>query len=284
MSIPVVVTSIADIRSELAALRADGTTVALVPTLGALHRGHLAHVERARELADVVVVSVFVNPLQFGANEDLAKYPRDLDADLAALTPHGVEFVFAPTVEQMYPDGGTQVKVTGGHVATLFEGRSRPGHFDGVLTVVAKLLQIVQPDIVTFGQKDAQQLFLVQRMVKDLDIPVRLEVIETVREDDGLALSSRNRYLGPKERAAARSLSRAIEAAQSAGDRGIDAVLAAAQSVLMDEKLVEIDYLKVVDPKTFLPVDDGFRGPARVLIAAQVGPARLIDNDSLYLN
>ena len=284
MSIPVVVQAIADIRSELAALRADGKTVALVPTLGALHRGHLAHVERARKVADVVVVSIFVNPLQFGANEDLAKYPRDLDADLAALEPHGVEFVFAPTAEQMYPDGGTQVKVTGGPVATLFEGRSRPGHFDGVLTVVAKLLQIVQPDVVTFGQKDAQQLFLVQRMVKDLDIPVRIEVIETVRDDDGLALSSRNRYLGPKERAAARALSRAIEAAQSASDRGIDAVLAAAQAVLMDEKLVSIDYLKVVDPKTFLPVDDGFRGPARVLIAAQVGPARLIDNDSLYLN
>jgi pantoate--beta-alanine ligase len=184
----------------------------------------------------------------------------------------------------MYPDGGTQVKVTGGEVATLFEGRSRPGHFDGVLTVVAKLLQIVQPDLATFGQKDAQQLFLVKRMVRDLNIPVAIEVIETVREDDGLALSSRNRYLGPNERRAARALSRALEAAQSAGDRGIDSVLAAAQSVLMDEKLVTLDYLKVVDPKTFLPVDDGYRGPARVLIAAQVGPARLIDNDSLYLN
>jgi pantoate--beta-alanine ligase len=192
--------------------------------------------------------------------------------------------VFAPTAEQMYPDGGTQVKVTGGPVASLFEGRSRPGHFDGVLTVVAKLLQIVQPDVVTFGQKDAQQLFLVQRMVRDLNIPVKVEVIETVREADGVAMSSRNRYLGPSERSAARALSRALEAAQSASDRGIDSVLAAAQSVLMDEKLVTLDYLKVVDPTTFLPVDDGFRGPARVLVAAKVGPARLIDNDSLYLN
>ncbi len=284
MSSPVVVTTIAGIRSELAALRAQGRTVALVPTLGALHRGHLAHVKRARKLADVVVVSIFVNPLQFGANEDLEKYPRDLEADLEKLAKHDVEFVFAPTVEQMYPDGGTQVKVTGGQVATLFEGRSRPGHFDGVLTVVAKLLQIVRPDVVTFGQKDAQQLFLVQRMVKDLDIPVAVEVIETIREDDGLAMSSRNRYLGPGERKAARALSRALEAAQSAADRGIDSVLAAAQSVLMDEELVKLDYLKVVDPKTFLPVDDGYRGAARVLIAAQVGPARLIDNDSLYLN
>ncbi len=284
MSSPLVVQTIAGIRSELAPLRVAGRSVALVPTLGALHEGHLAHVRRARELADVVVVSIFVNPLQFGANEDLAKYPRDLDGDLGKLAELGVEFVFAPTVEQMYPDGGTQVKVTGGQVATLFEGRSRPGHFDGVLTVVAKLLQIVQPDLATFGQKDAQQLFLVKRMVRDLNIPVAIEVIDTVREDDGLALSSRNRYLGPNERRAARALSRALEAAQSAGDRGIDSVLAAAQSVLMDEKLVTLDYLKVVDPKTFLPVDDGYKGPARVLIAAQVGPARLIDNDSLYLN
>jgi pantoate--beta-alanine ligase len=284
VSSPVVVETITGIRSELEALRASGKTVALVPTLGALHDGHLAHVTRARELADVVVVSIFVNPLQFGADEDLDKYPRDLDGDLAKLQPFGVEYVFVPTAAEMYPGGGTQVKVTGGPVASLLEGRSRPGHFDGVLTVVAKLLQIVQPQHVTFGQKDAQQLFLVQRMVRDLNIPVNVEVIETVREADGLALSSRNRYLGPNERTAARALSRAIEAAQSASDRGIDTVLAAAQSVLMDEKLVTLDYLKVVDPKTFLPVDDGYRGPARVLIAAKVGPARLIDTDSLYLN
>ncbi len=284
MSSPLVVETIAGIRSELEALRSAGKTVALVPTLGALHQGHLAHVARARQLADVVVVSIFVNPLQFGANEDLAKYPRDFDGDLAQLQPLGVDYVFAPTPAEMYPDGGTQVKVTGGPVAGLLEGRSRPGHFDGVLTVVAKLLQIVQPNVVTFGQKDAQQLFLVQRMVRDLNIPVSVEVIETVREDDGVAMSSRNRYLGPNERKAAQALSRALEAAQSAGDRGIDTVLAAAQAVLMDEKLVTLDYLKVVDPKTFLPVDDGYRGPARVLIAAKVGPARLIDNDSLYLN
>jgi pantoate--beta-alanine ligase len=284
VSSPVVVETIPGIRSELQALRAAGKTVALVPTLGALHEGHLAHVARARELADIVVVSIFVNPLQFGANEDLEKYPRDLAGDLSRLEPFDVEYVFAPTAAEMYPDGGTQVKVTGGPVASLLEGRSRPGHFDGVLTVVAKFLQIVQPNVVTFGQKDAQQLFLVQRMVRDLNVPVKVEVIETVREVDGVAMSSRNRYLGPNERKAAQALSRAIEAAQSASDRGIDTVLAAAQSVLMDEKLVTLDYLKVVDPKTFLPVDDGYRGPARVLIAAKVGPARLIDNDSLYLN
>lgn len=284
MTTPLVIETIAGIRSALAAHRAAGRSVALVPTLGALHEGHLAHVARAREIADVVVVSIFVNPLQFGANEDLEMYPRDLDGDVAQLAERGVEYVFAPTPAEMYPDGGTQVKITGGPVSTMFEGRSRPGHFDGVLTVVNKLFQIVQPDVATFGQKDAQQLFLIQRMVKDLDIPVTIEVIETVREPDGLALSSRNRYLGPGERRAALALSRAIEAAQSAGDRGIDAVIAAAQSVLMDEEIVKLDYLKVVNPATFLPVDDGYRGAARVIIAAQVGPARLIDNDSLYLN
>lgn len=284
MTAPLVVETIAGLRSALAALRAEEKTIALVPTLGALHQGHLAHVERARGLADVVVVSVFVNPLQFGPQEDLERYPRDLQADLEKLDKHEVEFVFAPTTAEMYPDGGTQVKVTGGPVATTLEGHSRPGHFDGVLTVVAKLLQIAQPDVVTFGQKDAQQLFLVQRMVRDLDMPARVEVVETVREDDGLALSSRNRYLSAAERRSALALSGALTAARSAGDRGVDAALEAARSVLMAEELVSLDYLEVVDPATFLPVDAGFRGPARVVIAAQVGPARLIDNDTLYLN
>jgi pantoate--beta-alanine ligase len=282
---PVVVETIATLRDALTASSdASARTVALVPTLGALHDGHLALVARATELADIVVVSIFVNPLQFGANEDLAKYPRDLDADLDMLEGRGVAYVFAPGVDDMYPDGGTQIKVTGGPVAALFEGRSRPGHFDGVLTVVAKLLGIVRPQHVVFGQKDAQQLFLVQRMVLDLNIETTVDVVETVRAADGLALSSRNRYLDADSRRAALALSRALEAAASSGDRGIDAVLAAAQAVLMDEALVKLDYLKVVNPHTFMPVDDGYRGPARVLIAAQVGTTRLIDNDAIYLN
>jgi pantoate--beta-alanine ligase len=281
VSRPVVIETISGLRQALAEA---GTDVALVPTMGALHEGHLALVARARELAPTVVVSIFVNPLQFGANEDLAKYPRDLDADLDALEPLDVAFVFAPAADEMYPDGATQVKVTGGRVAELFEGRSRPGHFDGVLTVVAKLLGIVRPQFVVFGQKDAQQVFLVQRMVLDLDIPTQVDVVETVRAADGLALSSRNRFLDGEARRAALLLSRALEAAASSGDRGIDAVLAAAQSVLMDEELVKLDYLKVVDPQTFLPVDDGYKGPARVIIAAKVGETRLIDNDSIYLN
>jgi len=276
---PAVVTTIADLRSRL-----EGQRVALVPTMGALHDGHLALVDRASELAEVVVVSIFVNPLQFGPTEDLERYPRDLDADLAALSGHGVDYVFAPSVEEMYPDGKPQTTVRGGATGELFEGRSRPGHFDGMLTVVAKLLGIVQPAVALFGQKDAQQLFLVQRMVKDLNLATNVVAVETVRADDGLALSSRNRYLDPRERRAAVALSRALEAASSASDRGIDAVIAAAQSVLMDEDLVKLDYLKVVHPRTFLPVDDDYRGPARVLIAAQVGPARLIDNDAIYLN
>jgi pantoate--beta-alanine ligase len=275
----VVIETIAGVRSAFAPGR-----VALVPTMGALHEGHLALVERAKELADDVLVSIFVNPLQFGPAEDLARYPRDLEGDLARLAPFGVT-VFAPSVEEMYPAGTPQqTVVTAGDAGRLFEGRSRPGHFDGMLTVVAKLLGIARPSVALFGQKDAQQLFLVQRMVRDLAIDTRIEGVETVRSDDGLALSSRNRYLDAEHRRAALALNRALEAAESAGDRGIDAVVAAAQSVLMGEEQVDLDYLGVVDPATFRPVDDDFAGPALVLIAARVGPARLIDNRAIYLN
>lgn len=274
---PSVITTIAGIRSAL-----PGGTVALVPTLGALHDGHLAHVDRAREIADTVVVSIFVNPTQFGANEDLGKYPRDLDADLDALAGRA-DLVFAPSVEEMYPSGPTATRVVAGDVGAMFEGRSRPGHFDGVLTVVAKLLHIVEPDVATFGQKDAQQLFLVQRMVRDLDIPTRIEVIPTVRDADGLALSSRNRFLDAKERRGALALSRALEAAESSADRGVDAASAAAQAALMGEPLVELDYFAIVDPKTFLPVSDSHRGRATAIVAARLGTTRLIDNAPIVL-
>jgi pantoate--beta-alanine ligase len=265
-----------------------GRRVALVPTMGALHDGHLALAARAVELVsqgvvDVVAASIFVNPLQFGPNEDLEKYPRTFDEDVAKLDAAGVDFVFAPTVEEMYPNGPLETKVTAGAVGSMFEGRSRPGHFDGVLTVVNKLLNIAGASAVLFGQKDAQQAFLVQRMVRDLSMPVRVEIVETVREESGLALSSRNRFLDAKEHRAARALSTALEAAASSADRGIDAVIAAAQSVLMGENLVELDYLAVVNPATFLPVDDDYRGPARVLIAARVGSTRLIDNERIRL-
>jgi pantoate--beta-alanine ligase len=239
-------------------------------------------VDRARELADTVVVSIFVNPTQFGANEDLDRYPRTLDDDLDLLAGRA-DLVFAPSVEEMYPAGPTATRVVAGEIGGLFEGRSRPGHFDGVLTVVSKLLHIVTPDVATFGQKDAQQLFLVQRMARDLDFPTAIEVIPTVREDDGLALSSRNRYLDPGQRRAARTLSRALEAAASAADRGVDAASAAAQSALMGEPLVELDYFAIVDPRTFLPVADHHRGRAIALVAARFGSTRLIDNENLVL-
>ena len=275
---PVVAESVAELRRLL-----DGRTVALVPTMGALHDGHLALVARAKELADTVVVSIFVNPLQFAAGEDLDRYPRTLDEDVAKLEALGVDVVFAPTVDELYPTWPIQTTIKAGQVGSLYEGRSRVGHFDGVLTIVGKLLNIVAPDFVVFGQKDAQQVFLVKRMVADLNMPVVVDVIETVREEDGLALSSRNRFLDPKERRASRTLSIALEAAASSADRGIDAVLAAAQSALMGESLVQLDYLKVVEPTTFLPVDDNYRGPAVVLIAATVGSTRLIDNEPIHL-
>ena len=280
---PVVIETIEGMRELVASERAAGRTVALTPTLGALHDGHVAHVERAGQLADVRVVSIFVNPTQFGANEDLDKYPRTLDADLDLLGELGVPYVFAPSVDEMYPNGPTETIVSAGRVGTLYEGAARPGHFDGVLTVVAKLLGIVTPHVVTFGHKDAQQLFLVRRMVADLNIPVRVETIETVREEDGLALSSRNRYLDARERRAARTLSVALEAAASSADLGLDAALGAAQGALMGETIVKLDYLKIVHPQTFLPVDDGYRGSAIAIIAATLGGTRLIDNETVLL-
>ena len=280
---PVVIETVRGMCEALAAERAAGRTIALTPTLGALHDGHLSHLDRAAELADVMVVSIFVNPTQFSDAADLDKYPRTLEADLLALEAAGVHYVFAPTVEEMYPDGPTQTVVTAGRLGTLFEGASRHGHFDGVLTVVAKLLDIITPNVATFGQKDAQQLFLVRRMVRDLNLPVRIEAIETVREADGLALSSRNRFLDANQRRAARSLSIALEAASSSAERGLDATLAAAQGALMGESLVQLDYLKIVHPQSFMPVDDGHHGPAIVILAATLGTTRLIDNEPIYL-
>jgi pantoate--beta-alanine ligase len=255
-------------------------TVAFVPTMGALHDGHLALVSRAEGLAETVVVSIFVNPLQFGAGEDLERYPRDLDADLAVL-PDGV-IVFAPPVDELYPDGESETLISSGTVGSTFEGASRPGHFDGMLTVVAKLLNIVRPDVVVFGQKDAQQVFLVKRMVRDLNIPVVVDVVETVRNADGLALSSRNRFLGDDERVAALALSRALAAAAASSASRHEALLAS-HEVLNDESTVGVDYIELVDPATFLPVDDSFRGEATAIVAAQVGKTRLIDNGKVIL-
>ena len=268
--------TIRGIRERLA----DAASVALVPTMGALHDGHLALVGRAAQLAETVVVSIFVNPLQFNEPGDLDRYPRNLDADLAVL-PDGV-IVFAPNSTELYPGGESGTRVTSGEIGTRFEGASRPGHFDGMLTVVAKLLNIVQPSVAVFGQKDAQQVFLVRRMARDLNIPTTIDIVETVREDGGLALSSRNRFLSAPEHHAALALSQALAAAaKSAGTR--KQALHASREVLNDESGVEVDYLEFVDPNTFLPVDGGFRGEATAIVAAQVGETRLIDNCRIIL-
>ncbi|MHA7985304.1 pantoate--beta-alanine ligase [Rathayibacter sp. CAU 1779] len=279
---PAVSTTIAEIRSIVRDARARGERVALVPTMGALHDGHLSLARAARGLADVVIVSIFVNPLQFGPNEDFDRYPRTLDADLAALGDLA-DHVFAPTVGEMYPNGPSQTRIAGGEIAGEFEGASRPGHFDGMLTVVNKLLNIVQPDAAMFGQKDAQQVFLVRQMVADLDIPVSIEAVPIVRETDGLARSSRNRYLDPDAREAAVTLSRALHDAVAAAPAGVQAALDAGLKRVRASAPVKLDYLAIVDPQTFRSVADGYRGAATVLIAARVGTTRLIDNASAVI-
>jgi pantoate--beta-alanine ligase len=279
-----VVETIAELRARVADPGARGERIALVPTMGALHDGHLALVRRAREVADFVVVSIFVNPLQFGPTEDLDRYPRTLDDDLAKLDALGVPLVFAPSVNEMYPSGPSETRVVAGAVGSLFEGSSRVGHFDGVLTVVSKLLNIVRPGVVVFGQKDAQQVTLVQRMVDDLNLPVTVETVPIVRESDGLALSSRNRFLDADARRAAIRLSASLRAAAASAERGTAAVLAEANAALAGEPLVKLDYLAVVQPQTFLPVDDSYRGRALVLVAANVGGTRLIDNELITMS
>jgi pantoate--beta-alanine ligase len=251
--------------------------------MGALHEGHLSLVARATQLADIVVVSIFVNPLQFGDPTDLDLYPRTLGADVDKLTATGVDVVFAPTAREMYPHGTSGTTITAGPVGSLYEGASRPGHFDGVLTVVDKLIKISGADVALFGQKDAQQVFLVQSMVADLNTPVQIDVVPTVREASGLALSSRNARLSEVEREGALALSAALATA-SAHAGSAEGALAAARAVIEAQPLVKLDYLVVVHPDTFLPVDDDYRGPARMLVAALVGGTRLIDNTALDID
>jgi len=277
----VVATTIDALHAALDGRRRD-RRVALVPTLGALHAGHLSLVRRAARIADVVVVSIFVNPLQFGPGEDLDRYPRTLETDVAMLAGEA-DLVFAPSVAQMYPDGPTATRVSAGAVGALYEGVTRSGHFDGMLTVVAKLMNIVRPQVTVFGQKDAQQLFLVEQMVRDLNLPTVLDVVPTVREADGLALSSRNRYLNAGEHAAALVLSAALVEASAAAAEGTDAALSVARARVASRPAVKLDYLVVVDPETFLSVADDYRGQARMLIAARVGTTHLIDNASLMI-
>ena len=257
--------------------RLDGKSIGLVPTMGALHAGHMRLVEVARREVDVVIVSVFVNPIQFGPNEDLHRYPRDWGRDFQLLDEAEVDAVYRPSVEEMYPpDASTRVHVDG--VAATLEGAARPGHFEGVATVVTKLLGAVEPDRAYFGQKDAQQVAVVKRLVRDLDIGVEIVVVPTVRESDGLALSSRNAYLNPEERKAAASLSAALREASSAyaaGERDSVRLRGIIQARLGAEPLVFIDYAELVDSATFQK--PGYLA----VLAARVGKTRLIDNHDL---
>ena len=263
--------------------RSGDTVVALVPTMGALHAGHASLIDDARQRVGEsgrVVVSIFVNPLQFAPGEDLDRYPRTFDADLRMCADHGVDVVFAPTVDEVYPGGDPQVTVDPGPLAAELEGRSRPTHFRGVLTVVAKLFGLVRPDVAVFGEKDYQQLVLIRRMSEDLCMGVEVVGATTVREQNGLALSSRNAYLDDEQRVTALSLSSALRAAVENAEQGSDRALAAARAVLRTCHGVDLDYLVVTDPDLG-PAPE--RGEGRVLIAARVGTTRLIDNAPLFL-
>jgi pantoate--beta-alanine ligase len=272
-------TAVARNRAELAAARADlSGTVAVVMTMGALHAGHIELVRQARKRADAVIMTIFLNPLQFGPGEDLAKYPRTFDADLKLCVEEGVDLVFAPSPDVMYPDGDPGIKVTAGVLGTRLEGAARPGHFDGVLTVVGKLLHLTRADLAFFGQKDAQQLLMIRRMVRDLDYHCEIVSVPTVREADGLALSSRNTHLSQFDREAALVLSRALAAGQAASAEGASAVRRAAREVLVREPLALVDYLVLVHPDTLEDVPEWYRGAAVLLVAARVGTTRLIDN------
>ena len=274
-----VLRTIDEARMSSRAARARGSRLGLVPTMGALHEGHLSLIRAAKAKSDVVAASIFVNPTQFGPNEDFTRYPRDLDRDLALLEREGVDVVFVPSVEEMYP----QQSVTWVTVEGLSErlcGKSRPGHFRGVATIVAKLFNIVEPDLAFFGQKDAAQVAIIRRMVRDLNMPVQIEVGPIVREPDGLAMSSRNAYLSPEQRKDALVLFRALTRVNKlfqGGERNPAALVAAARQELATKPTVRLDYFEIVDPDELTPLATINR-PALAAVAAFVGNTRLIDN------
>jgi len=274
----------AELRAAVAEAKREGRTVGFVPTMGYLHQGHLSLIQAARAECDLVVMSLFVNPTQFGAGEDLDRYPRDEERDLRLAGHAGADLVFAPATEEVYPDGpngiATYVEVTGPLTSVLDGDPSRrgPEHFRGVTTVVAKLFNLVDPDVAYFGQKDAQQAVVIRRMVRDLDFPVRIEVLPTVREPDGLAMSSRNAYLGPEDRQRATALNRALQAAERGARKGgLGIGLEAARRELLSAG-IEPEYLEARDAETLERVHALEQRPVLVLVAAQVGLARLIDN------
>ena len=283
---PAVAATRGELTDLLAAARAEGRQVGLVPTMGALHEGHahLLRVARDRIAEGPVVASIFVNPLQFGAGEDLDRYPRTFEADLKLCEREGVDVVFAPSLDEVYPGGQPLVTVEPGPLGAVLEGEVRPGHFRGVLTVVAKLFGLVRPDLAVFGEKDYQQLVLVRRMVADLCLGVHVVGAETQRESDGLAMSSRNRYLTEEQRREAAVLNRALRAAQRAGAYGVPAALDAARSELGAAGDLDLDYLAITDPDLApLTEQPGAPAEARILVAARLGSTRLIDNLPLVI-
>ena len=279
-----IITSAESLAAVVSNARQHGKSVSFVPTMGALHDGHMSLVRIAHEQSDFVVVSIFVNPLQFGANEDFEKYPRTLQEDAEKLSAANVDVLFAPDIEDVYPNGD-QITQHAGPVGETFEGKIRPGHFDGMLTVVARLFDLVRPDISVFGNKDAQQLFLIRRMVENSNHRWNaMQVVGTpiIREVDGLAMSSRNRYLSGTERELAQKISRALRAAEATqGDAA--ARLTAAEQVMATAPAVRLDYVALINPATFEPIEAGFVGRALMIIAAQVGGTRLIDNLSISI-
>lgn len=273
-----------DLAAVLAGWRSAHETIALVPTMGALHAGHMALLDEARARADRVVATIFVNPLQFGAGEDLGRYPRRTEADAALLAAHGCDLLWTPSAAQLYPAGfATTVSVSG--VSDHWDGAARPGHFDGVATVVAKLFAAVRPDLAIFGEKDFQQLAVIRRMEADLGLGVTVQAVATVRAADGLALSSRNAYLTPDERARAPTLPRALAAARDAiiGGMAVEDALAQAKAALAEAGFGPIDYVALVDAATLEPVEQA-AGEMRLIAAATIGAARLIDNIRVVLD
>ncbi len=268
-----------EMRSWSRRQRAHGKRIGFVPTMGYLHEAHLRLVDRARSLSDVVVMSIFVNPLQFGPGEDFERYPRDLERDRAAAAGRAVDCLFVPTVRDLYFEPPA-VRVVPGPLADYLCGPRRPGHFEGVLTVVTKLFHLVEPDIAVFGRKDAQQAAIIRRMVKDLNFPVEIHVVPTVREPDGLALSSRNTYLNPEERKAASALARALQAAHQSFKSGTSdtaALRRVVQDTLAQETSVRLEYVETVDPRSMAPVSEA-SSDTLLALAAWIGRTRLIDN------